>query len=816
MRLVSTLALLTVLTAPPALRAQQAAEAPPRYSEVRIPLANRAALQTLAARVPLDHVGIDKTEAGLVAVTVLSESDLAELAASGFAYEVSVPDLAAAYQARAPFTEAERQQALAASRVDGFGFGSMGGYYTFDEVVAKLDEMAAHYPSLITEKVSIGRSHEGRDIWAVKISDNPNLDEDEPEVFYTGLHHAREPQSMATVVYYMFYLLENYGTNLQVTNLVNSRELYFVPVLNPDGYVYNQQTNPNGGGYWRKNRRNNGGSRGVDLNRNYSYEWGRDDQGSSPNGGSETYRGPAPFSEPETSAIRAFLINREIRGTLNYHSYSNVLLHPWGYEEGVYTPDQDLFELASAFLTHVNGYEYGQAADVLYPANGDSDDYGYGEQAEKNKIFSWTPEVGSFFQGFWPRQSAIIPLAEINRVMNLRLAQIAGFYPAVVAFEASETHGRANGYLDPGEAAAATVTLVNVGLEGRTNVRVRVTSADPSMPVEAGAYSEPFDLASGASIEIEGLTFTLSADAPLGLQDGLGVEFAYDDGTLVEAVEGVAIGTPVALFEDAAASADAWDTGAGWGLADRSTSAPTSLADSPAGSYRDDAENALALAEPLDLSESVSPVLRFRAQWDVEAGYDVVQVRASTDGATWTPLRGRYTSPGSGNGRQAQGEPGYDGTQAAWVEEQMDLRAFAGAPEVWLQVVLRSDGSVTGDGFYLDDLAVESFTNGNPVATEGGGAQPGEAALFESYPNPFAERTLIPFELPEAGAVSLAVYDVLGHRVRLLADGVQPAGRHSVSWDGRDGAGQPVASGVYVCALRAAGTVVTRKLLVVR
>ncbi len=619
---------------------------PERYSEVRIPLADRADLQALAAQVPgLGHVGIDKAAGGLVAVTVLNQDDLADLAASRFAFEVSVPDLAAAYDARPAFTEAEQRQALAASKVDGFGFGSMGGYYTFDEVVAKLDEMAASYPNLITEKVSIGQSHQGRDIWMVKISDNPGVDEGEPEVAYTALHHAREPQSMATVVYYMFYLLENYGTNAMVTNLVNNREMYFVPVLNPDGYVYNQQTDPNGGGLWRKNRRNNGNNRfGVDLNRNYGYEWGRDNDGSSPSPGSETYRGPAPFSEPETSAIRDFTVGREIRATFNYHSFSNVLLHPWGYARNTYTPEQGLFTRASRFLTGVNGYEFGQAADVLYPANGASDDWQYGEQTTKDRVFSWTPEVGSFRQGFWPRQSDIVPLAEINRVMNLRLAQIAGFYPTVTAFAVAETHTR-NGSLDPGEAAAATITVTNVGLEARTGLRVRVVGTDPAMGVEASAWSAPFDLEPGESREVAGLAFTLGADAPLGVEGGLGVEFAFGNETLTEAVEDVAISTPVA-------------------------------------------------------SES--------------------------------------------------------------------------------------------------------------------GVQPGAAQLFESYPNPFAEQTLVPFSLAEAGPVEVAVYDLLGQRVRVLADETRSAGQHTVSWNGRDGAGQPVASGVYVCTLRAGGVVATRKLLVVR
>ncbi len=568
----------------------------PRYSEVRVTLAERSGLRALAERVPgLDHVDVQKEGSGFVAVTVLSEHDLAGLAASGFAYEVTVPDLAAAYAARPPATEGERAAGLAASRVDGFGYGSMGGYYTFDEVLAKLDEMAADYPDLITERVSIGQSWEGRDLWMVKISDNPDVDEDEPEVLYTALHHAREPQSMATVLYTMFYLLENYGTDPEVTYLVDHRELYFVPVLNPDGYVFNETTDPNGGGFWRKNRRDNGGnSFGVDPNRNYGYEWGRDENGSSSAPSSETYRGPGPFSEPETQAIRDFAESREIRAVFNYHSYSNLLLHPWGYEAGVYTPDQDVFAAISADMTRINGYEYGQAADVLYAVNGDSDDWYYGEQETKPKAFSWTPEVGRrSTDGFWPDQDRIIPLAEENRVANLTLAWFAGAYPQVQAFEIVETHGAPNGHLDPGEPAAVSLTLHNLGLEGLADARARIVSTNPALPVEAGAFSAPFSLDSQESVEIEGLAFTLGFGAQLGIQDGLAVEIELDGTTLIRSLGRVAIGTPVAVFEDDASETEAWDTGTGWGLASANTSPPTSFADSPSGSYPNNVMNAL-------------------------------------------------------------------------------------------------------------------------------------------------------------------------------------------------------------------------------
>ena len=156
-------------------------------------------------------------------------------------------DLEAEYAARPKLSPAEKQALLEQQRKQykapsGFHFGTMDGYYKFAEMVADLDDMSAQYPNLITVKQSIGQGLQGRDLWMVKISDNPNVDEPETEVLYTGVHHAREPQAMATLMYFMWYLLENYGSDATVTNLVNTRELYFVPIVNPDGYVFNETT----------------------------------------------------------------------------------------------------------------------------------------------------------------------------------------------------------------------------------------------------------------------------------------------------------------------------------------------------------------------------------------------------------------------------------------------------------------------------------------------------------------------------------------------------------------------------------------------
>ncbi|MDX1420000.1 MAG: M14 family zinc carboxypeptidase [Rubricoccaceae bacterium] len=436
------LPVLLALLAVPVVAQAPEQEAPERYAEVLLPLpapgaearpAARLAERLAAAGVHLDHARIETTDQGPALRTVLSESELAIARAAGLDAEVLVEDLAAAVSARPTLTAAERAAALAAGGIQGNIFGSMGGFPTFTEALAILDDMRAQYPDLISARLSLGQSHEGRDIWMVEVSDNPGVDEDEPEVLITSLHHAREPAGLTTVLYTLWYLLENYDSDAQIRYLVNNRRLFVVPILNPDGYVYNETTDPNGGGFWRKNRRvNGGGSRGVDLNRNYGYLWGYDNIGSSGSPFSDTYRGPAPFSEPELVALRDFLEGgRSVRAAFNYHTYGDLLLFPWGYRVE-YTPDHNLFVAASQRLTAANGYTYGIGPEILYPVNGDSDDWMYGEQTTKPKIFSFTPEVGP---SFWPSSSQIVPLAQENLEANLLLLYLSGRQQAGAAGE---------------------------------------------------------------------------------------------------------------------------------------------------------------------------------------------------------------------------------------------------------------------------------------------------------------------------------------------------------------------------------------------
>ncbi len=321
---------------------------------------------------------------------------------------------------------------------ENFKLGSMGGHLTLDEVIEELDLMHEYYPDLITEKFSIGQSIEGRDIWTVWIG--TDLEETKPQAYYNSLIHAREPMSMMNLVYYMWWLLENYETDETAAFLIDNRHMAFTLVLNPDGYEYNRQSSPNGGGMHRKNRRDVGSSnKGVDLNRNFGPAnfWDHPNGGSSLNPNFETYRGEGPFSEPETEALRNFVLDNDFRTVHNYHNYSNLLIYPYGVLQRE-TIDAHVFTSYAIEMTAENDYEYGTDIETVgYNTRGAADDwfygYEYGNPRNRVNAISFTPEVGGLADGdgsawgaFWARAERIVPLSQENLLSNQLLAQYAG------------------------------------------------------------------------------------------------------------------------------------------------------------------------------------------------------------------------------------------------------------------------------------------------------------------------------------------------------------------------------------------------------
>ncbi len=368
----------------------------------------RVAIESRADYLALKSLRLDEVYQGEKYIDVLVvPEEIARLEQSGLRYSVEAPDLTAFFQSR-----------FDPSR-------DMGGYRTLSEIYLAMDSIANQNPLIVRGKWSIGNTLENRPIYVMKISDNALLDEDEPEVYYYGAIHAREVITPELLIYFMRYLTNNYGIDPQVTYLVDNRELFFSTVVNPDGYYHNEVIEPGGGGLWRKNRRNNGdGSYGIDLNRNFGYQWGYDDEGSSPNGSSETYRGASAFSEPETQRVRDFMISRNFVIALSYHSYGNYFLWPWGYDQ-VYTPDNDIFQTMGDSIRAQTNYAIGPPWQLLYPVNGSTDDWGYGEQTLKDKTYAVTIEVGTQSDDFWPPTSRITPLVQANIYPNLFVARIA-------------------------------------------------------------------------------------------------------------------------------------------------------------------------------------------------------------------------------------------------------------------------------------------------------------------------------------------------------------------------------------------------------
>ena len=250
----------------------------------------------------------------------------------------------------------------------------------------------------LTKVVSIGKTVGGQDILALKLTKGAkkSADGSKPSVLYMSNQHAREWITPEMTRRLMHHYLDNYRTDKRIKKLVDSTELWFVLSANPDGYDYTFQNSDNR--LWRKNLRDNNGdgtissSDGVDLNRNFAYQWGYDDEGSSPNPTSETYRGAAPGSEPETRALDAFEKRIGFTYGINYHSAAELLLYGVGWQVATDTPDDVLYKALAGTPddSAIPGY-HPQVSSELYTTNGEAD----GHAANVNGMALFTPEMST-------------------------------------------------------------------------------------------------------------------------------------------------------------------------------------------------------------------------------------------------------------------------------------------------------------------------------------------------------------------------------------------------------------------------------------
>jgi len=309
--------------------------------------------------------------------------------------------------------------------------GADSAYHNYNETVTQITSVANAYPSLV-QRIGIGTSHEGRPVYALKVSDNVATDEAEPEVIFTANQHAREHLTVEMALYLLGELTSKYASDARIRNAVDSREIWIVPMVNPDGVEYDIAT----GSYrsWRKNRQPNAGSSavGTDLNRNWGHRWGCCG-GSSGTFSSDTYRGASAFSAPETRNVRDLVNSRvvggvqQIKASIDFHTYSELVLWPYGY---TYTDvpgdmtadDQAVFSSFGREMAATNGFTPEQGSD-LYITDGTIDDWLYGQ----HKVFSYTFELypRSSSPGFYPPDEVIGRETSRNREAVLRLLENA-------------------------------------------------------------------------------------------------------------------------------------------------------------------------------------------------------------------------------------------------------------------------------------------------------------------------------------------------------------------------------------------------------
>lgn len=719
-------------------------------------------------------------------------------------------------------------------RASDIGEGSLGGFWTVPEVKAELDYwVASDTRDIVADKLdTLGYSLQGRPILGLQIGKRVVGVDTRPVAFFNSLTHAREPGGMQALMYFLQDLITRYDTDPRAKYLIDSRRLYFVPVVNPDGYLFNQRIYDSTAafGFWRKNLRDNnnnhitGTGDGVDLNRNFGFRWGFNNIGSSGTASSDVYRGPSAFSEPETQVQRDIVVALKPVAGLSFHTYSDLLIHPWGWTPAG-TPDSLRFQEWSDEMSEANGYATGPGPRILYEVNGEFNDWTYGDTLLKPKAYTWTPEVGGPDDGFWPVPSRILPLAQDMLETCYTVAGIVGPWLRVENTQVLE------GALNAGNLAHVAVRLRHFGATGTAGpqLQARLTSIDPRAEVLSGPVAYPSLSPFQSADAIAGGSFLVAAVDTVtpGTLVRFKLEVSDANGLYCRDTVEVIVGTPTTVIVDAAQSISPWTSIGQWGVVSNDVRHPSAyIADSPLGVYPTNYTSSLTWTQPLDLSAGVKAWAYMENRWAFESDFDCGVFEASRDGVTWTSLRGNGTTASDPSSRVGGGFQVFDGTRWLWRQDRFDLSSVAGgsgSSAVRLRFRSLSDPGVNLDGLSFDSLRVVVFDPAQqpaPVAVgnTGGGRS---LALSSPVPNPARAQVRFEFQVPNAGRLEFDVLDIQGRRVwgrsetvARAADGSPYADRFAWGWNLRDAGGQRVAPGVYLARLSTDAGQVTRRLVV--
>jgi len=773
----------------------------------------------------------------------LSESELQEVTTAGFSYHVLIDDLTSYYSERAQrelptamrnlelekqFARFQRAQSFqrppgtqAANRSIGqiflnniaqpdtiaqeidwaipqnFNLGSMGGMVTIAEMEAQLDQMRSLFPNLITAKAPISTTEttwQGRNVWYVKISDNPDSDENEPETLITSNIHAREAAAITNNLFFMWYLLENYATDPFVKNIVDNSEIYFIPMANPDGVARNEFINPNGGGMQRKNLRNvcagsTSSTQGVDLNRNFDYWYANPNGGSSTNTCSDSYRGPSAFSEPESRMLRDFVLAHQFKTVQMHHSFANSIPHPFGGSPLTLTGRENEFYKFHIDLTQYNRYVFGP---TIFPAaTGIADDWMLGGAADNNgktgsgqAILATTPESGSSAEGsFWPAPGTLTLIAK--RAMRIN------FINVLYAMKFAVLHD-----LTPSNLTTQAVNL-QFGIErlGQTpgNFTLTVT------PVSSNIVSitSPATQTGMSVLEQRNVTAAMQLNSNIGFDEEIRyrVKLSNENHDIYEA-EIVKVFSPqVAFFDNAeAGNINNWTTSGGTWVNTNTTAfnGNRSFTDAVAVAYGNNLNKSISLTNPINLQapsgKTLTKILvQFYAKWDLERNFDFVEFQGSTDGTTWVSLNGLYNKPSakaSTNGHggktatneafQQNGTLVYDGDQMdKWVREEVIIDPLnnsflVGASNARFRFLFRTDGTnltdnytTSFDGFFFDDFTILKIVEPPTLSVV-----ENELKTIKISPNPFKNNIQISWPELSGEGFTATVFDLQGRLIK--------------------------------------------------
>lgn len=574
-------------------------------------------------------------------------------------------------------------------------------YYTIDQYHQFMQDTAAQYPNLCS-LINVGSSVQNRPIYFLQITDNPGVEEAEPEFKYISSMHGNEFVGYDMCIRLIQLLTSAYGTDARITNLVNSTEIWICPLMNPDGYVLGQRYN----------------AAGVDLNRNFPLPTGIQH----PDGNAWA---------PETIAVMDFCSPRSFNLSANFHCGALVMNYPWDYTYNL-APDDALFQAAALTYSIHNAPMYNSSdfpqgitnGAQWYVATGTMQDWNYGF----TNCFDITAEISeayappaSTLPTFWAQNqesmlsymefvhkgihgtvssSTGIPLAASITVQGnaklIRTDPDAGDYHRMLLPGDYILTAQAHGYLPQ----TAQITVPTLGTVTHDFV------LEPAQSVSF--FGQARDL---QGLGLSDLELSLSTDPPLtattdangcfnfaGVLEGLYQITFSQNGTTLQQSEFLltaqanrhvfVLVEPTSVWLDTCDSMQNWTANTPWGLS--TYLGESVITDSPAGNYANNAYRSIRLIMPISLQNIDEPVLTFKAAYDLESGYDFILVMVSNTLSNWVTL------------------DNITGSQADWEYFSYSLQQFAGQ-SVYIRFVLDSDYSISGDGIYLDDIGISGI-----------------------------------------------------------------------------------------------------------